>query len=127
MALAQQTDLLLLDEPTTFLDASHQIDVLDLLTDLNRTRGTTIVMVLHDLNLAARYADHLIALADGGLHTWGTPAEVLTEESVRTVFDLESRIIEDPVSGRPLMLPIGRHHVRSQPALSPNHAREAHR
>ncbi len=111
MALAQQTDLLLLDEPTTFLDASHQIEVLDLLTDLNRSRGTTIVMVLHDLNLAARYADHLIALADGGLHASGAPAEVLTEETVRAVFDLDSRIIEDPVSGRPLMLPIGRHHV----------------
>ncbi|GGS52153.1 ABC transporter ATP-binding protein [Streptomyces sp. CACIS-1.16CA] len=111
MALAQQTDLLLLDEPTTFLDASHQIEVLDLLTDLNRSRGTTIVMVLHDLNLAARYADHLIALADGGLHASGTPAEVLTEATVRAVFDLDSRIIEDPVSGRPLMLPIGRHHV----------------
>ncbi|GAA2165678.1 ABC transporter ATP-binding protein [Actinomadura napierensis] len=115
MALAQQTDLLLLDEPTTFLDASHQIDVLDLLTDLNRTRGTTIVMVLHDLNLAARYADHLIALADGRLHACGTPSEVLTEECVRTVFNLESRVIEDPVSGRPLMLPIGRHHVRAAP------------
>ncbi|MBT2899735.1 ABC transporter ATP-binding protein [Streptomyces sp. McG3] len=117
MALAQQTDLLLLDEPTTFLDASHQIEVLDLLTDLNRSRGTTIVMVLHDLNLAARYADHLIALADGGLHASGIPAEVLTEETVRAVFDLESRIIEDPVSGRPLMLPIGRHHVldRAEP------------
>ncbi|MEU3578001.1 ABC transporter ATP-binding protein [Streptomyces globisporus] len=111
MALAQQTDLLLLDEPTTFLDASHQIEVLDLLTDLNRSRGTTIVMILHDLNLAARYADHLIALADGGLHASGTPSEVLTEETVRAVFDLDSRIIEDPVSGRPLMLPIGRHHV----------------
>ncbi|MZG01786.1 ABC transporter ATP-binding protein [Streptomyces sp. SID5614] len=111
MALAQQTDLLLLDEPTTFLDASHQIEVLDLLTDLNRSRGTTIVMVLHDLNLAARYADHLIALADGGLHASGTPAEVLTEQTVRAVFDLDSRIIDDPVSGRPLMLPLGRHHV----------------
>ncbi|MEV1006501.1 ABC transporter ATP-binding protein [Streptomyces sp. NPDC049881] len=111
MALAQQTDLLLLDEPTTFLDASHQIDVLDLLTDLNHDRGTTIVMVLHDLNLAARYADHLIALADGHLHTTGTPAEVLTESTVRAVFGLESRIIEDPISTRPLMLPIGRHHT----------------
>ncbi|WP_164493099.1 ABC transporter ATP-binding protein, partial [Streptomyces sp. ADI96-02] len=111
MALAQQTDLLLLDEPTTFLDASHQIEVLDLLTDLNRSRGTTIVMVLHDLNLAARYTDHLIALADGRLHASGSPAEVLTEENVRAVFGLDSRIVEDPVSGRPLMLPIGRHHV----------------
>ncbi|MFD3973524.1 ABC transporter ATP-binding protein [Streptomyces cyaneofuscatus] len=115
MALAQQTDLLLLDEPTTFLDASHQIEVLDLLTDLNRSRGTTIVMVLHDLNLAARYADHLIALADGTLHAAGSPADVLTEETVRAVFGLESRVIEDPVSGRPLMLPIGRHHVRERP------------
>ncbi|MFE4055848.1 ABC transporter ATP-binding protein [Streptomyces sp. NPDC059096] len=111
MALAQQTDLLLLDEPTTFLDASHQIEVLDLLTDLNQARGTTIVMVLHDLNLAARYADHLIALADGRLHAVGAPAEVLTRENVRAVFGLDSRIIEDPVSGRPLMLPIGRHHA----------------
>ncbi|MEW1718250.1 ABC transporter ATP-binding protein [Streptomyces sp. NPDC093109] len=111
MALAQQTDLLLLDEPTTFLDASHQIEVLDLLTDLNRTRGTTVVMVLHDLNLAARYADHLVALADGRIHASGSPAEVLTAEMVAAVFGLESRVIEDPVSGKPLMLPIGRHHV----------------
>ncbi|NUV86117.1 ABC transporter ATP-binding protein [Streptomyces sp. KAI-26] len=118
MALAQQTDLLLLDEPTTFLDASHQIEVLDLLTDLNRSRGTTIVMVLHDLNLAARYADHLIALADGKLHSFGTPAEVLTEETVRAVFGLESRVIEDPVSGRPLMLPLGRHHVLDRAHLA---------
>ena len=111
MALAQQTDLLLLDEPTTFLDASHQVEVLDLLTDLNQARGTTIVMVLHDLNLAARYADHLIAVAGGRLHAAGTPAEVLTEENVRSVFGLDNRVIEDPVSGRPLVLPIGRHHV----------------
>ncbi|MFB8353516.1 ABC transporter ATP-binding protein [Streptomyces niveus] len=114
MALAQQTDLLLLDEPTTFLDASHQIEVLDLLTDLNEARGTTIVMVLHDLNLAARYADHLIALAAGRLHAFGSPADVLTRETVRTVFGLDSRIIEDPVSGRPLMLPIGRHHANQE-------------
>ncbi|MFB2554245.1 ABC transporter ATP-binding protein [Herbiconiux liangxiaofengii] len=111
MALAQQTDLLLLDEPTTFLDVSHQIDVLDLLTDLNRTRGTTVVMVLHDLNLAARYADHLVAIADGAVHAAGTPAEVLTEEMVRAVFGLDSRVIADPTSGKPLMLPLGRHHV----------------
>ena len=111
MALAQQTDLLLLDEPTTFLDISHQIEVLDLLTDLNQTRGTTIVMVLHDLNLAARYADHLVAMANGRLHVAGRPEEVLTEENVRQVFGLESRIITDPTSGRPTMLPIGRHRM----------------
>ncbi|MGQ4269659.1 ABC transporter ATP-binding protein [Nocardiopsis changdeensis] len=110
MALAQRTDLLLLDEPTTFLDVSHQVEVLDLLTDLNRSMGTTIVMVLHDLNLAARYADHLIALADGRLHAAGAPEQVLTPETVEAVFGLRSRIITDPVSGRPLMLPIGRHH-----------------
>ncbi|OHV82655.1 ABC transporter ATP-binding protein [Rhizobium sp. LCM 4573] len=111
MALAQRTDLLLLDEPTTFLDISHQIEVLDLLTDLNQTRGTTIVMVLHDLNLAARYADYLVAMAGGRLHVSGKPEDVLTEENVRHVFGLESRIIADPLSGRPIMLPIGRHRM----------------
>ncbi|MCW5951357.1 MAG: ABC transporter ATP-binding protein [Propionibacteriaceae bacterium] len=110
MVLAQRTELLLLDEPTTFLDVSHQVEVLDLLTDLNRSRGTTIVMVLHDLNLAARYADHLIAMADGGIHAVGEPADVLSEQTVQAVFGLDSRVITDPVSGRPLMLPIGRHH-----------------
>lgn len=110
MVLAQRTELLLLDEPTTFLDVSHQVEVLDLLIDLNRSRGTTIVMVLHDLNLAARYADHLIAMADGGIHAVGEPSDVLSEATVRAVFGLDSRVITDPVSGRPLMLPIGRHH-----------------
>ena len=113
MALAQQTDVLLLDEPTTFLDVSHQVEVLDLLTDLNHARGTTIVMVLHDLNLAARYADHLVALADGRVHAAGTPAEVLPESTVKTVFGLDNQVIVDPTSGKPLMLPIGRHHIRT--------------
>jgi iron complex transport system ATP-binding protein len=111
MALAQQTDLLLLDEPTTFLDVAHQVEVLDLLTDLNRTRGTTIVMVLHDLNLAARYADHLVALSDGRIHAAGDPADVFTEDCVRAVFGLDSRVVVDPTSGKPLMLPLGRHHT----------------
>ena len=114
MALAQQTDLLLLDEPTTFLDVSHQVDVLDLLTDLNRQRGTTIVMVLHDLNLAARYADHLVAVRAGRLHAAGDPADVLTADVVRDVFGMESQVVEDPVSGKPIVLPIGRHHVRDR-------------
>lgn len=113
MALAQETDILLLDEPTTFLDINHQIEVLDLLTDLNHTRGTTIVMVLHDLNLAARYADHLVAMAAGRLHAAGTPEDVLTERTVREVFGLESRVITDPTSNRPMMLPIGRHRMSS--------------
>lgn len=120
MALAQQTDILLLDEPTTFLDINHQIEVLDLLTDLNRTRGTTVVMVLHDLNLATRYADHLVALAEGRVHVSGTPEAVLTEDTVRHVFGLESRVITDPTSGRPIMLPIGRHRM----AASTDTARE---
>lgn len=111
MALAQGTDMLLLDEPTTFLDVAHQIEVLDLLADLNRDRGTTIVMVLHDLNLAARYADHLVAMAGGAIQVEGRPEDVLTVDTVRTVFGLESRIVTDPTSGRPLMLPLGRHHT----------------
>jgi iron-siderophore transport system ATP-binding protein len=122
MALAQQTDLLLLDEPTTFLDVAHQIEVLDLLTDLNRTRGTTVVMVLHDLNLAARYADSLVALAGGRIHAAGAPADVLTEDCVRAVFGLESRVVVDPVSGRPLVLPIGRHHATAPAGALPGGA-----
>ena len=116
MALAQQTELLLLDEPTTFLDISHQIDVLDLLVDLNRAQATTIVMVLHDLNLAARYADYLVAMVEGRLHMAGAPQEVLTEETVRQVFGLQSRIITDTTSGRPIMLPIGRHRMSTDTA-----------
>jgi len=111
MALAQETDVLLLDEPTTFLDVAHQIEVLDLLTDLNRDRGTTIVMVLHDLNLAARYADELVAVVDGRVHAVGTPADIVTSDLVREVFGLESTVIADPLSGKPLVLPSGRHHV----------------
>ena len=111
MVLAQQTEILLLDEPTTFLDVTHQVEVLDLLTDLNRTRGTTIAMVLHDLNLAARYADHLITVSQGQVYAAGDPAEVLTADRVHSVFGLRSRVILDPISSKPLVLPIGRHHV----------------
>ncbi|MHA7179204.1 ABC transporter ATP-binding protein [Arthrobacter sp. MDB2-24] len=110
MALAQQTGILLLDEPTTFLDVTHQIEVLDLITDLNRRSGTTVVMVLHDLNLAARYADHLIAMRDGRIVAEGPPAAVVTQETVSGVFDLECRVVEDPVSGTPMVVPIGRYH-----------------
>jgi iron complex transport system ATP-binding protein len=113
MALAQETDILLLDEPTTFLDVAHQVEVLDLLTDLNRARGTTIVMVLHDLNLAARYADELVAVRDGRVHALGAPSDVITAELVRDVFGLESTVIPDPLTGKPLVLPEGRHHVRA--------------
>ncbi|MBT2772053.1 ABC transporter ATP-binding protein [Halomonas sp. ISL-60] len=109
MALTQQTNVLLLDEPTTFLDINHQIEVLDLLTDLNRQRGTTIVMVLHELNLAARYADQLVAMANGKVYAVGPPENILTEQMVRDVFGLESRVIKDPVTGKPMMIPLGRH------------------
>ncbi|MGO1539922.1 MAG: ABC transporter ATP-binding protein [Leucobacter sp.] len=110
MALAQETEILLLDEPTTFLDISHQVEVLDLLTDLNRTRGTTIVMVLHDLNLAARYADELVAMRAGEIVQSGSPQHVVTESMVREVFGLTARVIDDPTSSTPLVIPIGRHH-----------------
>jgi iron complex transport system ATP-binding protein len=108
MALAQQTDLLLLDEPTTYLDIAHQVEVLDLLADLNEARGTTIVMVLHDLNLAARYADHLVAMCEGRIVAAGAPVEVITEERVRTVFGMDCRVVEDPVTATPLVVPLGR-------------------
>lgn len=111
MALAQETDILLLDEPTTFLDVAHQVEVLDLLTDLNRDRGTTIVMVLHDMNLAARYADHLFALRSGRVVASGAPGDVMTGELIREVFDLDALVVPDPVSGSPIVLPRGRHHV----------------
>jgi iron complex transport system ATP-binding protein len=110
MALAQGTDLLLLDEPTTYLDLAHQIEMLDLLADLNTRRGTTVVMVLHDLNLAARYADHLVAITDGRVVAEGPPEAVVTEDLVRAVFDLDCRVITDPVSRTPLVVPVGRHH-----------------
>lgn len=107
MALAQETDILLLDEPTTFLDLAYQIEVLDLLRELNR-QGRTIVMVLHDLNQACRYAHYLVAMRAGEIHAQGTPAEVMTAEMVRTVFELDACIVPDPVSGTPMCVPIGR-------------------
>ena len=105
MTLAQGTDLMLLDEPTTFLDLAHQVEVLDLLVDLNRSDGRTIVLVLHDLNQACRYAHHLVAMRDGRIITTGAPADVITEETVREVFGLDSVVIPDPISGTPLVVP----------------------
>jgi len=113
MALAQETEVLLLDEPTTYLDLAHQVEVLDLITDLNRRRGTTVAIVLHDLNLAARYADHVIAMKAGRIVAEGSSLEVVTEGLVRDVFGLESRVVPDPVSGTPLIIPLGRHHAGS--------------
>ncbi len=116
MVLAQDPELLLLDEPTTFLDVTHQIEVLDLLTDLNRTRGTTIAMVLHDLNLAARYADELIVMSSGRILAQGPPAEVLTVPLVAEAFNLTARILPDPVSGSPMVVPVGKYHPAPLPA-----------
>ncbi len=114
MALAQQTDLLLLDEPTTFLDINHQVEVLDLLTDLVRNNGRTIVVVLHDLNLACRYADHIVAMKAGRLVAEGKPSEVMTEAIVAEIFGMASRIVIDPISDTPMIVPIGRHHIGSK-------------
>ena len=108
MALAQGTDLLLLDEPTTYLDLSHQIDVLELVARLHAERGRTVVVVLHDLNLAARYAQRLVALKDGALVASGPPEEVLTEALLADVFDLEARVLPDPVTGTPMVVPVRR-------------------
>ncbi|WP_206797362.1 ABC transporter ATP-binding protein [Amycolatopsis sp. MtRt-6] len=110
MAVAQDTPVLLLDEPTTYLDLAHQIDVLDLVVDLNRADGRTVVMVLHDLPQACRYADHVIAMKAGRVVASGEPASVITEELVDEVFDVRCRVTPDPVSGTPMVIPISRHH-----------------
>lgn len=107
MVLAQETPLLLLDEPTTFLDIAHQIELLELFTDLNRA-GRTVVAVLHDLNHAARYGTHLIAMKDGAVVAEGTPREVVNERLARDVFGLPCTIISDPVSRTPMVIPLGR-------------------
>ncbi|OHX03176.1 ABC transporter ATP-binding protein [Micromonospora sp. WMMB235] len=105
MTLAQDTDALLLDEPTTFLDLAHQVEVLDLLHRLRAERGRTVVAVLHDLNQAARYADHLIAMRDGAVVAAGKPREILTADLVRDVFGLDCVVVPCPVSGAPLVVP----------------------
>ncbi|WP_372441850.1 ABC transporter ATP-binding protein [Actinoplanes campanulatus] len=108
MALAQQTPLLLLDEPTTYLDIAHQIEVLDLCAELHERQGRTLVAVLHDLNHAARYATHLIAMRSGKVARSGLPGEVLTAELVEEVFGLPCRVIDDPETGTPLVVPAAR-------------------
>lgn len=108
MVLAQDTDLVLLDEPTTFLDISHQVDLLDLLDELNHVHGKTVVMVLHDLNLACRYAHHIVAMKSGHVVAQGTPQDVITAEVVGEVFGLPCRVVPDPVTGTPLVVPLGR-------------------
>jgi len=110
MALAQETDILLLDEPTTFLDITHQIELLELFTDLNHA-GHTIVAVLHDLNHAARFGTHLIAMKDGAVVAEGVPSEIVTAELVEEVFGLRCLVVPDPVAGTPQVVPLGRKRI----------------
>ncbi|MFF5308189.1 ABC transporter ATP-binding protein [Streptomyces massasporeus] len=110
MTLAQGTDLLLLDEPTTYLDLAHAVDVLDLVDDLHES-GCTVVMVLHDLNLATRYSDNLVVMREGSVLAQGHPRDVVTAELLDEAFGLKARVIDDPVGDRPLVVPIGRTHV----------------
>lgn len=105
MALAQDTDLLLLDEPTTYLDLPHQIELLALIRKLNHDTGRTVAMVLHDINLAARFADHMVALRDGRVRHRGTPSEVVTTEMMQDIFSLPCTVISDPVHGHPHVIP----------------------
>ena len=115
LVLAQATPTLLLDEPCSFLDLAHQLDILDLIHDLPLPTGhgpgsgrRTVVAVLHELSLAARVADHLVAVAEGGVVAAGTPEQVLTPETLGRVFDLDADIISDPLTGHPVVLPRGR-------------------
>ncbi|EPP6260538.1 iron-enterobactin ABC transporter ATP-binding protein [Cronobacter sakazakii] len=108
MVLAQETSILLLDEPTTWLDISHQIDLLELLYALNREQGYTLAAVLHDLNQACRYANHLIALRDGKIIAEGAPSEIVDAALIEAIYGLRCMIIEDPVAGTPLVVPLGR-------------------
>lgn len=114
MTLAQRTPVLLLDEPTTFLDIAHQIEVLDLCSQLHQS-GRTLVAVLHDLNLAARYATHVVAMRSGKIVMQGSASDVFTPELLREVFDLEALVLEDPETGRPLVVPRDRRPVSQLP------------
>ncbi|MFV0633824.1 ABC transporter ATP-binding protein [Demequina sp.] len=105
MTLAQDTPLMLLDEPTTYLDIAHQYDVMDLLHRLNTRQERTIVMVVHDLHQAARYAHHVIAMCDGEVAASGAPKEVFTEELIAHVFSLNARVLDDPITGTPMVVP----------------------
>ncbi|WP_173164752.1 ABC transporter ATP-binding protein [Phytohabitans suffuscus] len=118
MALAQQTGILLLDEPTTFLDITHQVEVLDLCADLQETGGRTLVAVLHDLNQACRYATHLIAMRDGRIVAEGAPGRIVDAALVRAVFGLDCRVIPDPETGGPLVVPAARRPSRAAQDVS---------
>lgn len=120
MALSQETETLLLDEPTTFLDMAHQLEVLQLLDRLNREEGRTVLMVLHDLNNAARYSHHMIALSGGEVFAAGPPEDVMTGELLREVFSVEAEILPDPRTGVPLCIPYGLHHPTARVSPEPH-------
>jgi iron complex transport system ATP-binding protein len=126
MALAQDTPIMLLDEPTTFLDIAHQVEILDLLAGLNETEGRTIALVLHDLNHACRYAHHLVAMAGGRIVAEGPPADVVTPAMVKTVFNLDCLIIPDPITGTPLVIPSGTRTAARRPEPEPAPAGHRH-
>lgn len=123
MTLAQGTDTILLDEPTTYLDVTHQIEILDLLFELNEKEQRTIVMVLHDLNLACRYAHHVVALQNKQVYAQGRPEEIVSQKLVRDVFDMECQIISCPLFGAPLCIPYGK--GRNQLNFPPEKKKEA--
>lgn len=126
LSLAQDTDVLLLDEPTTYLDIAHSIDVLDLIDHLSADLGRTVVMVIHDLNLAARYADELVVVHEGSVAAQGPPGEVITEHLLAAVFGLSAQVIPDPVSGCPLILPLGRRRSPIPPHSYPSQSGDPH-
>ncbi|MZQ84646.1 ATP-binding cassette domain-containing protein [Paenibacillus sp. 5J-6] len=126
MTLAQGTETILLDEPTTYLDMSHQVEVLDLLFELNVSQQRSIVMVLHDINLACRYAHHIVAIHDKKIAIQGTPEDIITEDTIRTVFNMDCQIIQDPLFGTPLCIPFGKgRKVNEQEQASSNLANAA--
>jgi len=108
LTLAQKTEIILLDEPTTYLDMTHQIEILDLLQEMNENESRTIVMVLHDINLACRYADHIVAVKNGEIITQGTPSEVVDAAMIEEVFQLKSEVIMDPLYRTPMIIPYGK-------------------
>lgn len=118
MTLAQNTPTILLDEPTTYLDMTHQIEILDLLFDLNEQENRTIVMVLHDINLACRYAHHIVAVKEGRIYAQGEPESIMNEQLIRDVFEMECQVTADPIFGTPLCIPYGK--GRKVAAANPN-------
>ena len=113
-SLLHDPRILFLDEPTTYLDIAYQVEILDLLTDLNKKRNTTILMVLHDINLSARYADYIFAMYQGRLEAQGAPLKIITPGLIKKIYGLDCQIIPDPVSRTPLVIPEGRHHKTIQ-------------